>query len=75
MIDNTKVNQLIQEEINKSNDSRVTKVLTRLQSRITDISENELNYMFEDWVSHEKRENERQKQLGDNLFKDFFNNF
>jgi hypothetical protein len=53
MINTKTVTNIIQDEINKSTDSSVTKVLFSIKSRITDLEENDLNNLYKDYLQRE----------------------
>jgi len=53
MITTNTVTNIIQDEINKSTDSSVKKVLFSIKSRINDLEENDLNNLFEDYMQRE----------------------
>jgi len=53
MINADVVTNIIQDEINKSTDVRVTKVLSSIKSQIVNLEENELKNMFEDYMQRE----------------------
>ena len=46
MISGTQVNNVIQEELNRTSDPRVKTVLTRVQKRIQDIENGDLNALI-----------------------------
>lgn len=46
MISGTQVNNVIQEEMNRTNDPRVKSVLSRVQKRIQDIDNGDLNALI-----------------------------
>ena len=72
MIDAHTVNKIIQDEIDKSKDIRVTKALSKIQARITDSEENELNYMFEDYMSREIASAARQRKRNEEMLRNMF---
>lgn len=53
MINADVVTNIIQDEINKSTDMSVTKVLSSIKSQIVNLEENELKNMFEDYMQRE----------------------
>jgi N12 class adenine-specific DNA methylase len=53
MINTKTVTNIIQDEINKSTDSSVTKVLFSIKSRINDLEENDLNNLYKDYLQRE----------------------
>jgi hypothetical protein len=71
MISGTQVNNVIQEELNRTNDPRVKTVLTRVQKRIQDIENGDLNALINALkVSDEaERESLEQKWNSSNIFK------
>jgi len=72
MIDTQTVNKIIQDEINKSKDIRVTKALAKIQSRIVNLEENELNDMFEDYMTRKSEAAEASHKEATALFNGFF---
>jgi hypothetical protein len=53
MINTNTVTKIIQDEINKSTDSSVKKVLVSIKSRICDLEENDLNNLYKDYLQRE----------------------
>jgi hypothetical protein len=71
MISGIQVNNVIQEELNRTNDPRVKSVLTRVQKRIQDIENGDLNALINALKDSEEAEREslEQKWNSSNIFK------
>ena len=72
MIDSNKVNKIIQEELENCKDIRVARTLAKLQGRITDLEENELNYMYKEWSAHEAKRKQDTKLEAEQLLQEYF---
>jgi|GEM_PF-4262216 hypothetical protein len=71
MISGIQVNNVIQEELNRTNDPRVKSVLTRVQKRIQDIENGDLNALINALKDSDEAEREslEQKWNSSNIFK------
>jgi hypothetical protein len=71
MISGTQVNNVIQEELNRTSDPRVKTVLTRVQKRIQDIENGDLNALINALKDSDEAEREslEQKWNSSNIFK------
>lgn len=56
MINSRQIVELIQIEIEQTNDQKIIGAYTKLIDRISVLEDNELNKMFEEYMEHEKRE-------------------
>lgn len=72
MIDTNKVNKIIQEELENCKNPAIAKTLAKLQGRINDLEENELNYMYEEWTLHEQQRKKQAQQEAEKLFNEYF---
>lgn len=72
MIDGNRVNKIIQDELENSRDPGVVKTLMKLQHRISDLEENELNYMYEEWSAHERQRKHDAQRQAEVLIKEYF---
>ena len=62
MISGTQVNNVIQEELNRTSDPRVKTVLTRVQKRIQDIENGDLNALINAIKDSDEAERESLEQ-------------
>ena len=71
MISGTQVNNVIQEELNRTSDPRVKTVLTRVQKRIQDIENGDLNALINALKDSDEAEREslEQKWNSTDIFK------
>ena len=71
MISGTQVNNVIQEELNRTSDPRIKNVLTRVQKRIQDIDNGDLNALINALKASDNADREKleEKWNSSNIFK------
>jgi hypothetical protein len=71
MISGTQVNNVIQEELNRTTDPRIKNVLTRVQKRIQDIDNGDLNALINALKASDNSDREKleEKWNSSNIFK------